>query len=194
MVSASTRSCSSSLQEAASEAWALTVIALIPATADDVLQMLAIGVLVDREIVVERQQTGRNDALRLEIVEPCHRLVLRHRPAAAPQASVRKGIEIEVTAADRARLEAIVADRNSPQKHVWRARVILATADGCGTAAVMRRAGVSKPSVWRWQERFMTERRRRPAARQDPAVTHPAAAQGRGRGRREAHAGTGAAR
>ena len=34
---------------------------------------------------------------------------------------MRKGIEIEVTAADRARLEAIVADRNSPQKHVWRA-------------------------------------------------------------------------
>ena len=70
---------------------------------------------------------------------------------------MRKGIEIEVSAADRARLEAIVADRNSPQKHVWRARIILATADGCGTAAVMRRAGVSKPSVWRWQERFMAE-------------------------------------
>jgi transposase len=70
---------------------------------------------------------------------------------------MRKGIEIDVSAADRARLEAIVADRNSPQKHVWRARIILATADGCGTAAIMRRAGVSKPSVWRWQERFMTD-------------------------------------
>jgi len=70
---------------------------------------------------------------------------------------MRKGIEIEVSAADRARLEAIVADRNSPRKHVWRARILLATADGCGTAAVMRRAGVSKPSVWRWQERFMAD-------------------------------------
>jgi transposase len=70
---------------------------------------------------------------------------------------MRKGIEIEVRAADRARLEAIVADRNSPQKHVWRARIILATADGCGTAEIMHRAGVSKPSVWRWQERFMAE-------------------------------------
>jgi transposase len=70
---------------------------------------------------------------------------------------MRKGIEIEVRAADRARLEAIVADRNSPQKHVWRARIILATAEGCGTAAIMHRAGVSKPSVWRWQERFMAE-------------------------------------
>ena len=71
--------------------------------------------------------------------------------------AMRKGIEIDVSAADRARLEAIVADRNSPQKHVWRARIILASADGCGTAAVMRRARVSKPSVWRWQERFMAE-------------------------------------
>jgi transposase len=70
---------------------------------------------------------------------------------------MRKGIEIEVSAADRARLEAIVADRNSPQKHVWRARIILATGEGCGTAEVMRRAGVSKPCVWRWQERFMAE-------------------------------------
>jgi transposase len=70
---------------------------------------------------------------------------------------MRTGIEIEVNAADRARLEAIVADRNSPQKRVWRARIILATGEGCGTAAVMRRAGVSKPCVWRWQERFMAE-------------------------------------
>jgi hypothetical protein len=64
---------------------------------------------------------------------------------------MRKGIEIDVTAADRARLEAIVADRNSPQKHVWRARILLASGDGCGTAEVMRRSGVAKPCVWRWQ-------------------------------------------
>jgi len=70
---------------------------------------------------------------------------------------MREGISVEVSAADRARLEAVVADRNSPQKHVWRARIILATADGCGTAEIMRRAGKSKPCVWRWQERFMRE-------------------------------------
>ena len=70
---------------------------------------------------------------------------------------MREGISIEVSAADRGRLERVVADRNSPQKHVWRARIILATAAGCGTAAIMRRAEVSKPCVWRWQERFMRE-------------------------------------
>ena len=67
---------------------------------------------------------------------------------------MREGISIEVSAADRARLERVVADRNSTQKHVWRARVILASGEGCGTAEIMRRAGVSKPSVWRWQRRF----------------------------------------
>ena len=68
---------------------------------------------------------------------------------------MRDGISFEVSAADRVRLERVAADRNSPQKHVWRARIILATAEGCGTAEIMRRAGVSKPSVWRWQRRFM---------------------------------------
>jgi transposase len=71
---------------------------------------------------------------------------------------MREGITVEASAADRARLEAVVADRNSPQKHVWRARIILATAEGVGTAAIMRRTGKSKPCVWRWQERFMAER------------------------------------
>ena len=64
---------------------------------------------------------------------------------------------MNVTRADRHRLEAIVLDRSAPQKHVWRANIILATADGCGTAEIMRRSGKSKPVVWRWQARFMAE-------------------------------------
>src|SRR4051812_32224087 len=68
---------------------------------------------------------------------------------------MRDGISFEVSAADRERLAAVVAGRNSPQKHVWRAGIILASAEGCGTAEIMRRAGVSKPCVWRWQRRFV---------------------------------------
>jgi transposase len=67
------------------------------------------------------------------------------------------GITAKVTAKDRAELEAIAADRNSPQKHVWRAQIILLTANGCGTAEIMRGSGTSKTAVWRWQERFMQE-------------------------------------
>ncbi len=69
---------------------------------------------------------------------------------------MRQGINVDVSAADRVRLEAVVADRNSPQKHVWRARIILLTAEGSGTVEIMRRTGKSKTAVWRWQERFMT--------------------------------------
>jgi transposase len=59
-----------------------------------------------------------------------------------------------VSAEDRARLEAIVADRNRAQKHVARARIILHSADRLNVAAVARRAGVGRPAVWRWQRRF----------------------------------------
>ena len=55
---------------------------------------------------------------------------------------------------DRARLEAIVADRNRPQKHVARARLVLLSADRLDVATVARRAGVSRPAVWRWQRRY----------------------------------------
>jgi transposase len=68
---------------------------------------------------------------------------------------MRKGIVVNIKAADRRRLAAIVANRNSPQKQVWRARIVLLTADGLGTAEIMRQTGKSKSVVWRWQERFM---------------------------------------
>ena len=70
---------------------------------------------------------------------------------------MRTGIEITVSSASRQRLEAIAADRNTPQKHVWRARIVLLTADGLGTGAIMAATGKSKTCVWRWQERFMRQ-------------------------------------
>jgi len=53
--------------------------------------------------------------------------------SAGGAAGMREGITVEVSAADRARWQAIVADRNSPQKHVWRAWIVLLTPDGLGT-------------------------------------------------------------
>jgi hypothetical protein len=79
------------------------------------------------------------------------------RPEAVQALVMRAGIVVNVTRADRGRLEAIISDRCAPQKHVWRAAIILATADGCGTAEIMRRSGKSKPVVWRWQARFMAQ-------------------------------------
>ena len=73
------------------------------------------------------------------------------------------------------RLQSIIRDRNSPQKHVWRARIVALTADGQGTTAVMRAVGKGKTVVWRWQERFMHEGVDGAHPRQDPALAHPAA-------------------
>jgi transposase len=69
----------------------------------------------------------------------------------------RDDICLYVSPASRARLAALIADRNTPSKVVWRAEIVLATADGCGTNEIMRRTGKSKPCVWRWQERYIEE-------------------------------------
>jgi transposase len=55
---------------------------------------------------------------------------------------------------DRQRLAAVLADRNRPQKHVARARIILASTGRLEVAEVARRAVISRPAVWRWQQRF----------------------------------------
>ena len=70
---------------------------------------------------------------------------------------MRTGISITVGSSDRLRLEGVVKERNFAQKHVWRAAIILLSAEGVGTHEIMRRTGTSKTCVWRWQERFMEE-------------------------------------
>jgi hypothetical protein len=46
-------------------------------------------------------------------------------------------------------------DGNTAQKIAMRARIVLASGRGLGTNAIMREARTSKPSVWRWQTRYM---------------------------------------
>ena len=70
---------------------------------------------------------------------------------------MRTGISVKITRPDRHRLEAITRDRNASQKHVWRANIVLLSADGIGTNEIMRQTGTSKTCVWRWQQRFMEE-------------------------------------
>ncbi len=63
-------------------------------------------------------------------------------------------VSVIVGAEDRARLCAVVGDRNRPQKHVQRARIVLLSAERLPVLAVARGVGVGRPSVWRWQQRF----------------------------------------
>ena len=70
---------------------------------------------------------------------------------------MRAGIFITVSPAGRRRLLAVADDRNAPQKHVWRCRIVVLTADGVGTNEIMRLTDKSKTCVWRWQEGFAQE-------------------------------------
>src|SRR3954462_11795236 len=60
-------------------------------------------------------------------------------------------------AADVTRLAAIAQDRSRPLKHVQRARIVLLSAERLSVQDVARRAGVSRPAVWRLQQRFGEE-------------------------------------
>ncbi len=80
---------------------------------------------------------------------------------------MRPGVSFTLTSDDRRRLETVVPDPKSPQKHVWRARIVLLSDDGLGTMAIMRETGKAKNSVWRWQDRFYGRRCGRTSAGQD---------------------------
>jgi hypothetical protein len=70
-----------------------------------------------------------------------------------------------VTPGDRHQLEAIVSNRSAPQKHVWRAKIILAPPRAAGW-----------PKTWRSQARFMAEGGVGPCVRQDALTRQSAAA------------------
>ena len=45
---------------------------------------------------------------------------------------MRTGVSVERSPEDRVRLNKLVANRNAPKKHAWRAEIVLLTADGVG--------------------------------------------------------------
>jgi hypothetical protein len=54
---------------------------------------------------------------------------------------MRKIEQILISVADRERLERLVRDRNTPQKVVWRARIVLLASDGLTAGAIAVAAG-----------------------------------------------------
>ena len=66
-------------------------------------------------------------------------------------------VSVIVSAEDRAQLAAIVGDRSRPLKHVQRARIVLHSADRLSAVEISRKAGVSRPAVWRWQHHYAEE-------------------------------------
>jgi transposase len=59
-----------------------------------------------------------------------------------------------VSSSDRARLKAISSDRNRQQKHAERARVVSGSIAGHPVHRLAAALSVSRPMIWRWQQRF----------------------------------------
>src|ERR1700758_1971875 len=59
-----------------------------------------------------------------------------------------------VRPSDRTTLERLIADGKTRQKIVKRAMIVVLSGRGVGTNGIRRKAGVSKPTVWRWQEAY----------------------------------------
>jgi transposase len=70
---------------------------------------------------------------------------------------MRKIERISISAADRERLERLVRDRNTPQKVVWRARIVLLAGDGLTAGAIATEVGKSVLTVRRWRCRYMAK-------------------------------------
>lgn len=63
-------------------------------------------------------------------------------------------VNVIVPVEDRERLLAIIGDRNRPLKHVQRAKIVLFSAERLPVVEVARQAGLSRPTVWRWLQRY----------------------------------------
>lgn len=61
---------------------------------------------------------------------------------------------IRVPPEDREWLEKLVRDRNTPQKVVWRARIVLLAGEGTKAGVIARRVGKSVLTVRRWRRRY----------------------------------------
>src|ERR1700712_2228529 len=59
--------------------------------------------------------------------------------------------------ATQSALATIAGDRSRPLKHILRARIVLLSSERLSVQDVARQAGVSRPAVWRWQQRFAEE-------------------------------------
>ena len=57
---------------------------------------------------------------------------------------------------DRARLEGWVAGRKTPQKLVWRARIVLMWAQRAGVTAIIRATDKTKRTAYRWRDRYLS--------------------------------------
>jgi hypothetical protein len=64
---------------------------------------------------------------------------------------------IDLSGADRARLEAVARRHTAQRRQVLRARIVLGAADGDENATIAERLGVALNTVIKWRKRFFEE-------------------------------------
>ena len=70
---------------------------------------------------------------------------------------MKKIERISISTADCERLERLVRDRNTAQKVVWRARIVLLAGDGLTAEAIAAAVGKSLLTVRRWRRRYVAK-------------------------------------
>ena len=70
---------------------------------------------------------------------------------------MRKIERISISGADRDELGRLVRDRNTPQKVVWRARIVLLASEGLTAEAIAPAVGKSLLTVRRWRRRYVSK-------------------------------------
>jgi transposase len=70
---------------------------------------------------------------------------------------MRKIERICISTTDREQLERLVKDRNTPQKVVWRARIVLLASEGHTAEAIATAVGKSLLTVRRWRRRYVAQ-------------------------------------
>ncbi len=61
---------------------------------------------------------------------------------------------VAITMQDRRAVRKLASGRNTAQKVVLRAKIVLGAADGTANNALAKRLGTSRPTVLLWRERF----------------------------------------
>jgi len=63
-------------------------------------------------------------------------------------------VPVRVSDSERAELERLIRGRNTPQKVVLRARIVMLTAEGTPTGAIMQQLKTTCPTITRWRQRY----------------------------------------
>ena len=66
-------------------------------------------------------------------------------------------VSLLLTSQSRHALQEVVADRRRPLAYILRARIVLLSDERLPVVEIARQAGVGRPTVWRWQQRFAEE-------------------------------------